>query len=268
MDPVTALLAGLLQGIFEWLPVSSEGVITLFLTQIGGQGAIRSVNIAIWLHLGTMLAALIYFRQDFSSIIKQVPVYLRQAVKGQLFTDKNASLTSFILLATLITAALGGAIYVSIAIYLANYPRLFTLLMALALLATGFLRYYRPTASKREGEIGLIDATSLGLFQALSVIPGVSRSGITVFGLFLRDFDAKSAFKLSFLLSVPAVLIANIGLGFLSGWQFSVELLLAGLVSFVVGYLTISLLLEVADRLEVAYLCFILAALALLSSLL
>lgn len=265
MEFLQAAIIGFLQGIFEWLPVSSEGVVTLTMTGLFGKSGLSSVNVAIWLHLGTMLAALLYFRQDFKKIILGLPDYL---MRKKYQESKERKLISFLILTTLITGAIGGAIYLYGLQNLAHYPKLLTGLMGIALLGTGLLRFYSSSQERKTKSLNYKDSVFTGVLQSLSVLPGVSRSGSTVFALFYREFDAKEAFRLSFLLSVPAVLIANIGIQLFSEIQITASLLFATLISFLVGYLTIDLILKIAKKTEVAYLCFALAILAFLSLLL
>jgi undecaprenyl-diphosphatase len=261
MNTLQAVVLGLLQGIFEWLPVSSEGVITLTMTQLFGESALYSVSFAIWLHLGTMFAALVYFRKDFYKILRKLPGYLSSIPEGNLFEDEEKNLTTFIILATCVTGIFGGLIYLFGLKELATRPKLFTAMMGSALLATGILRLYRPDVQKVVRKVGFGDSIFTGFLQSFSVLPGISRSGTTMFALFYRRFKAREALRLSFLLSVPAVLIANIGLELTSGFELSTPFIFGSIVSFLVGYVSISVILKVAERLEVAYLCFLLSAL-------
>ncbi|MFP4045587.1 MAG: undecaprenyl-diphosphate phosphatase [Candidatus Aenigmatarchaeota archaeon] len=261
MEFLQAAIIGFLQGIFEWLPVSSEGVVTLAMTNIFGESALASVNVAIWLHLGTLFAALLYFRDDFKQIVLGLPDYF---TRSKYQDSEERKLISFLIVTTLITGIIGGVIYLYGLQEIAQYPKLFTGLMGLALLGTGLLRFYSG-GERSSKTLGHKDSILTGIMQSLSVLPGVSRSGSTVFALFYRKFEAKEAFRLSFLLSVPAVLIANIGIQLFSEIQISTGLVFAALVSFLVGYFTIDLILKIAERTEVAYLCFALAILTFLS---
>lgn len=250
------------------MPVSSEAVNTLVMTQFYGSGALDAVNTSIWLHLGTMLASVVYFRSEFAEMVGYAPEYLERAADGDLFGEPSQSFISFIALATALTAGVGGVLYLGGIEKVAAYPRVFTALTGVALLLTGVLRYYDTAAERYMEDVDTGDSVLVGMLQALSVVPGVSRSGSTVFGLFLRDYDAEDAFRISFMLSVPAVLAANIGLGLLGGVQVTGPLLFSTLVAFAAGYASIDVVLRVADRAEVSYICFALAALAFLAALL
>lgn len=263
MSLAEAVILGVIQGIFEWLPVSSEAVVSIVMTQLFGSGVTESLNSAIWLHTGTMLAALIYFREDFLELID----FSFDRLLERDFKMKGSEIENifiFIVAATFVTSVIGGVLYLGALEFVSARPDLFAAITGLALLATGLLRFYQTGESRVSKDINLIDSAFVGVLQGLAVIPGISRSGSTVFGLFYRDFSAEDAFRLSFLLSVPAVFIANIGINIFSSFAVSVEMLLASVVAFVVGYFTIDVVLEVAERAEVAYICFGLAALSFL----
>jgi len=261
MSLTEAVVLGVIQGVFEWLPVSSEAVISIVMTQLFGSGVTESLNSAIWLHTGTMFAALIYFREDFFELIE----FFFEKIRNQDFEREKSEIENifvFIVVATFVTSAVGGTLYFGALEFFSTRPDLFAAITGLALVATGVARFYQNTEGRVSGDLDLIDSVFVGLLQGLAVIPGVSRSGSTVFGLFYRDFSAQDAFRLSFLLSVPAVFIANIGINIFSGFTVGIEMFLASTVAFIVGYFTIDIVLEIADRAEVAYICFVLAAIS------
>lgn len=260
MELFEALILGIIQGVTEWLPVSSEAVITLTMTRLFNQSVVSSLNSAIWLHTGTMLAALIYFREDFYKIFIHFAKERETAFDG----SEEAILGKFLIASTLLTGLIGGTIYILSLENVAEYPELFSGLMAGALFLTGFLRIYSTENLKSSLDIGLEDSLLVGVLQGFSILPGISRSGITSFGFLYREYSAEDAFRLSFLMSVPAILAANIGLELFSGFTVSFELVLASAVAFTVGLLTIDAVLKIADRSEIAYICFALGFIALL----
>lgn len=263
MNIVEGIVLGLLQGVFEWLPVSSEAVVTLVMTQVFGSGVVESVNSAVWLHTGTMLAATLYFRQDIQSLMEQVWKDKKQPFKT-VKKDSGIPVNRFLFISTLTTGILGGSIYVLGLKNLVGQPEIFSGLTAAALFATGLARFYRPGASRRRKDLNDRDSVVTGVLQGFSIIPGISRSGSTVFALFIRDFDADEAFKISFLMSIPAILAANIGLELFGGLTVSSELMIASLTAFVSGYLTIGTVLKLADRAEISVICFVLGLISLI----
>ena len=268
MELPVAVLIGVIQGVAEWLPISSEAVISLILQNFMGQAPLESVNASVWLHTGTMIAALLYFREDFIRLTKKffteiptTPEGIRERTRITENSD-DWKLILFIVLVTGITGAIGGTIYILGLKTVANYPKLFTALTGVALFITGFTRLYQKGEDREIEDLNYTDTGLTGLVQAFSILPGISRSGITSFALLYRDFDAEEAFKLSFIISVPAIAAANIGLELFSGFTVSTGLIIASAVSMVVGYAMIEAVLKIADRAEVAYICF---ALGLLS---
>ncbi|MDY6769337.1 MAG: undecaprenyl-diphosphate phosphatase [Candidatus Nanohaloarchaea archaeon] len=251
MTPLAAVVLGILQGVAEWIPVSSEAVLVLAMTWLGHDPG-TAVAAAVWLHTGTMLAALLYFRDEFMALAAEVP------------RRKASPLLAFLVLATLVTGGIGGAVYVLGVERLVQHPDLFAGATGALLLVTGLLHLRGRGADRGAADADLGDAAVAGGLQGLAILPGVSRSGVTVFGLLHRDFDGEAAFRLSFLMSVPAIFAANVGLEVLGrGVALSPEMLLAGGVAFITGYAAIDVVLRVARRTGVAYLCFGLAVLAL-----
>lgn len=260
MNIVAAVLVGIVQGVFEWLPVSSEAVITLILTQVLNTDPGSAVNASIFLHMGTMFSALVYFREEYLEIFRNMMENL-QKPKDIMNTD-SGRLTAFLIVSTFFTSLIGGLIYVAGVEAAVKNPTIFYILISFALFLTGIMRLYRKDESRSVKDVNLNDSIITGLLQSFSIIPGISRSGITSFGFLYRDFDARSAFHLSFLMSVPAILIGNIGVQLLSDFQYQNMYILSTFVAGIVGYMTIDGVLKVADRAEIAYICFGLAIIA------
>jgi undecaprenyl-diphosphatase len=261
MELVQAIIVGIVQGVFEWLPVSSEAVITLILTQFMNADPAQALNASIFLHTGTMFAAFIYFRDEYLEILKHIIERLdqpRQILKGE-----EGRLTAFLIISTFITGVIGAGIYFTGLKSLVENPAVFYVLMSAALFVTGVLRLYRKSESRSYSSVDIRDSIFVGFLQGFSIIPGISRSGTTAFGFLYRDFDARSAFHLSFLMSVPAVAAGSIGLELFTEFAFHPMYLVASAVAGIIGYITIDTVLEVADRAEIAWICFGLAILAL-----
>ena len=269
MNLIEALLIGIIQGVTEWLPVSSEAVITLVLTQVLGTGPGQALNASIFLHTGTMVAAFVYFREEYLEIIKYAVGKIQKPEKTlnnpeEILDEKKGRITLFIIVSTVLTGIVGGAVYfIGIKTAVRN-PQIFYILMSAALFLTGVLRIYRKSESRNYNAVTLKDSAFVGILQGFSIIPGVSRSGTTAFGLLFREFDAKSAFHLSFLMSVPAVAAGSIGLELFTEFTFQSAYLISAGVAGIVGYMTIDTVLKVADRAEIAWICFALGIMALI----
>lgn len=242
MQAFTAILLGLVQGITEFLPISSSGHLALLehYLQVEGGG----LSFDILLHLGSFLALLTYFRADWLAMAKAV-------LRPSPYTRLERRL--FIcLVAASVPGALAGVLLQHLAATVFRQPWRIALLLGgvglLLVLAERLARHTRPLTNLRLG-----DALLIGFSQALAVMPGVSRSGITMTtGLFL-GFTREVAARFSFLLATP--IIAGAGLYDLLKWfkhppeklPFMVGLLgfLAALVS---SYLAIRFLLHFLRR--------------------
>ncbi len=237
MDLIQAIVLGLMQGITEWLPISSQGQTIITAIKVFGIDSETAFSYSVLLHAGTMLSALIYFRKDFREIIEL----------------KNRNLMQFILIAVLSTAITGIPMYLFLKeISVSSFY--LSVLIGLMLIGTGILQWKNKKEKKTEETKQ--NAFLLGLGQGFSVLPGISRSGITTSVLLFKGFTPQKAFKLSFLLSVPSVFLAEVLFGLKEGIAFEWNLLIAVLVAFVSGYLSIKYLLEIAKKINFSYFCF------------
>ena len=219
------IFLGVIQGIFEWLPISSEGVVALLGKFLISD--LNAVDLALFLHLGTLLAVLVYFRKGVKEII----------------FFKNPKLLKFLLIATFISLAVGFPLYKLVKnIIIGN---VFLLVMGLGLLATS---YFHKT--KKIFKIEFKNMAGLcGVLQGLAVIPGLSRSGATIFGLSLAETDPAEVLKLSYFMSIPIVLCSSLYLFFaepvliFKAWP-------ALIFSFLAGIASLSLLLKIAKKID------------------
>ena len=239
------IILGTIQGIVEWLPISSEGVVVLLAKNFFGQTSLELlIKKALFLHLGTFLAALIYFRKEVFSLLK----------------DKR--LLNFLIISALISGLLG---YGLVKIFLEIPAKAVILIIGLLLLLTaGFQLKIKKQEYKERKDLTFRDGILLGLIQGLAALPGLSRSGLTVSALLIRRFKSSEALTLSFLMSLPIVLGGNIILNF-NQFAFNLENFLGLLFSFVFGFLTIGLLLKLAEKINFGYFVLIFALLIIVS---
>lgn len=255
------IILGIVQGITEWLPVSSEGVIVLIAKNFLKEGITIEtvVKQALFLHLGTFLAALVYFRKDVLSLIKTLFNYKSAKIETQ-------KIFKFLLISFLISGFLGFAllkIFIGLEDQISLSAKAITLLIGFLLLITAYLQIKAPKQGHRKSiDLKNTDSVLLGLIQGLAVLPGLSRSGLTVSTLLLRKFDDQDALKLSFLMSLPIVLAGNIILNF-NDLIFSNDLIWGLIFSFIFGLLTIDLLLKIAKRINFGYFVLIFGLLVL-----
>ena len=245
------IILGMIQGIAEWLPVSSEGLLVLAKTHLWpGQENIEAlIQQALSLHLGTFLAALVYLRKDVVRLIKALGRFRSQSQETQ-------NLIIFLLVSTLISGILGLMLIKLLSHVMDtfhNTGKLITLLIGLLLLGTGFLQLRAKKDGLKEiKDLNIVDGVVLGFVQGLAALPGLSRSGLTVSAFLLRKFDKIQALKLSFLMSLPIVLGGNIILNF-HDFIWSSSIITGIAASFFFGLATIHLLLKLAQKINFGY---------------
>ncbi len=246
-----AAIIGVLQGVLEWLPVSSEGNLTLFLVSVLGLDPSGTMGLAVFLHLGTGLAALVYYRQESWSIIVGV-------------TQRDREMRLRLTVITGLTGVVGLPIYVYLNVS-ASVGEALLALTGLALIATGLMQRRGIVAGKRDASsLSWPETMALGLLQGLAIIPGLSRSGITTSSMLLRGLRSDEAFNLSFLMSIPASFAAGFGLMLIDGFQITTGAVIAVVVSAVVGYVSIAALIGYAEKTSFWKICVGLGTLALL----
>lgn len=234
MDFSEAILLGIIQGIAEWLPISSEAMVTLAGRFLLGAGYQESLGAAIWLHSGTALSALVYFRNDVITILKSI-------------MSNERKLLLFLLAATLATSV--SALPLLLLAFTIELPDwLFTFAIGAFLVLVALLQRKRPD-SETEHDLALPKAAITGVVQGFAILPGFSRSGLTTAALLYQDYSLKEALRLSFLMSIPVTVGIQVFLPFVSGdFHLSPELLVGSLAAAVVGLITISALMEFAGR--------------------
>ena len=251
MDPIKALVLGLLQGVLEWLPVSSQGNLVILAITLLGLEPSHALSFSVYLHVGTGLAALVYFRREVARIV----------MRG---SEDDRRLFQFLVIATLLTGVVGFPIFAFVEMA-SLYGEALLALTGVALLATGLMQ------KGREGRdlpppngLGLKDGLILGVVQGLAVIPGLSRSGVTTTALLIKGFQGKAAFRLSFLMSIPASFAAAAGLALTEGIPpIDVGILIALAASFIAALLSIDLLIKLARRTRFWKLCIALGLITL-----
>lgn len=234
---IEGLILGMVQGITEWLPISSEGVLTLVGMKFFGKDLSTSVSMAVFLHLGTFLAALFYFRKDVRNLLK--------VGKRRLFL--------FLVFATLVTALVGTPLFIFSIKSLGVVSSDFVIgLIGFFLIITGLIQFKKPEdVFKTERQVELTDSLIAGASQGLAVLPGFSRSGLTTASLLFRKFKDTEALKLSFLMSLPAVLFGNIALTIFGlSVEYDLSSFVALATSFVVGLFAISFLLKISRKIN------------------
>ena len=240
MDAYQAIVLGIVQGLTEFLPVSSTGhlrIVPAFLGWEDPGAAFTAVT-----QLGTMAAVLLYFRRDLWRIFS---TWLRSLPDRSWRADHDAMMGWYILLGTIPIGIFGFAFRDQIE---SGARSLY--LIGTTLIVLGLLLLLADKTAKRDRGIETLngrDATLIGFAQALALIPGVSRSGATLTAGLFAGFDRASAARYSFLLSVPAVVLSGLFEARKIGGEGAadaVPTLIATLLAFVVGYASIAWMLR------------------------
>ncbi len=246
MSWLEAIVLGLVQGLTEFLPISSSGHVLLVPALFGWEdpGAAFSAVIQI----GTMAAVLVYFRQDLWNMARAFVVSLRAGSRDHR-TDPDARTGWFIVLGTIPIVIFGFAFDDQIETSVRALE-----LVALVLIGFSAVLYAADRVGTRErgiADLRLRDGIIIGLFQTLALIPGVSRSGSTISGGLFLGLDRAAATRYSFLLSVPAVVLSGLYQLKDIGGDGSAGLgptLVATILAFVSGYAAIAFLLRYVRR--------------------
>lgn len=255
---IETVILGIIQGLTEWLPVSSSGHLAIARELLGWK---PPIIFYVLLHVGTLFVIMTFFQKDIVKILK--------ALARWDFKSEEGKLSVFVVVGSIPTAVIG---YFFQDLFESFFDNL--LVVGMALLATGFLLF---VSERREGDrtINYLDSLLVGIAQGVAIIPGVSRSGATISTGLLRGVDREAIFRFSFLLSIPAVLGAT--LAELRDWSLltsGVDVIAVAwgvIASIVVGYLSLKVLLKAIVKQKFhwfAFYCWTAGALVLISQIL
>ena len=243
MDTLQTVLLALLQGLTEFLPISSSAHLILLPRLLGWGDQGLAFDVAV--HVGTLLAVVFYFRHDVRRLLV---AWLQSCVDRRMSAD--ARLAWLVLLGTVPAAVAGLVLHDVIETYLRS-----PLVIALATIGFGLLlglADWRGRQGRNEDALTVPDVIWIGLAQALALIPGTSRSGITMTAALALGLTRTAAARFSFLLSIPVILLAG---GFESlklvqqlepvAWG---DILLGAVVAAVSAYLCIHFFMRLIER--------------------
>jgi undecaprenyl-diphosphatase len=247
MTLTDAILLGIVQGITEFLPISSDGHLAIVQHYLPGFEQ-PGLLFDVLLHVGTLGAILLYFQRD---VVRLLAAPFRQGSEAR----RDRRLLLLIATASVPTAVIGLALKSRVEHWMENM-----LVVALMLMLTGTLLFvgerYRRRGRRGEPALTLTDAVVTGIAQGLAVLPGLSRSGSTIATLLFRGVDGETAARFSFLMAIPAIagaaLLSMNDLDSLTAGE--VPAYLAGTaMAFIVGLCAIRLLLGVIRRQRLAW---------------
>jgi len=202
-----AFLLGIIQGLTEFIPVSSTAHLLIGQTLLGLPANDAMVSFLVLVQIGTIVSLLVYFWKDLSSILVDTLKNMG-GVRDFKLLPENAKMGWYILIAT-IPALLAGYLLKDAVEALFRLPLLEA---AIRLFAAAILLSLAEWLTKKERSLDSMtwpDALVVGLFQIIAVFPGASRSGSTISGGMFRGFDRPSAARFAFLMSVPVMLAAG-----------------------------------------------------------
>jgi undecaprenyl-diphosphatase len=248
MTVLQASLLGFVQGVTEFLPMSSSG--HLVLTQ-----SLLKIHIPqilafdVFVHAGTLLSILVAFRKDIYGMLKSFVKAIRTLRFMETFKEDESFRMAIAILVGSIPTGFLGLVYYDLVKDTFSDPKL----AAVNLVITGLFLFLTRLARPREGkEIGMLGAIFIGFAQALSMLPGISRSGTTIStAMYMRVKPAQAA-RFSFLLAIPAIGGASI----LEAKTFFKEgiavgtapLLVGALIAAIAGFLAIVVLMKIVER--------------------
>ena len=257
MEILRAAILGIIQGLTEFLPVSSSGHLELAKFFLGDQSvAEESMLMTVVLHAATALSTMVIFRKDILEILKG------------LFEFKNNEATSFSLkiILSMIPAALIGLFFEDL------IESLFSQRIALVagfLIVTGLLLLLADRAKDTDKKVGYGSALMIGIAQAVAILPGISRSGATISTSVLLGIDRERAARFSFLMVVPLILgkmAKDILDGALAESAHPLALTVGFLAAFGTGLIACTWMIKLVKRAQLsifAVYCFIVAAIVL-----
>lgn len=228
-------LIGVIQGVTEFLPVSSSGHLVLFaqLTNWEDQGLFTDIAV----HFGTLFAVLLYLRKD-------IYYFLTNIIQFKIFEDQ---IIFKIILATLPAIILGLFIYDYVSLYFRSIQLIASSSIVFAIIL--FFADRVKMENRSWNKITYVEAFVVGLFQILAFIPGASRAGVTITGARLLGYDRLNAARFSMILSIP-IILASMTLSFINIFNeeyVSVNLyqsFFASLVAFITALLSIIFLMR------------------------
>ncbi len=255
MQIVQAVITGVVQGLSEFLPISSSAHIVFSnklynllahnsFTSLSGQ---EEIFFDIMVHLATLIAVIIYFYKDLKKIVSD----FIESIKTKDYKNDNTKLVFYIALSTVITGIVGLVIKDKVENLIQNPSIICFLLMI-----TGCILLLSEKFYKGDKKLDLKKAIIISLAQGLAIFPGFSRSGFTIAAALFLGMKRVDAAKFSFLMSIPVILLASLvypvlELDFSEISQFNLKAIMLGTVaSFVSGYLCIKYFMQLLEKLS------------------
>lgn len=268
LDIIGAIILGAVQGVSEFLPISSSGHLAIVQSLMGVDPGLAFDTI---LHIGTLVAVFMFFWNDIISILKGFIRSLGDIPNGnfmnEIMKDKDKKYAWLIIIGSIPTAIIGILLKSAVESVLSG-----TLYVGIFLLVTGALLYYSeksPSGKTDIKDMSIKQSLIIGTCQGISVFPGISRSGSTIASGLFEGLEREFAARYSFLLSIPAILGALlVQVKDIAVIDISTGVIIAGFVSSVIfGYLSVRLLMKMIKGWSLnifAYYCWIVGILTII----
>lgn len=234
MNLLEGVLLGVIQGVTEWLPISSSGQSMIFLINLLNVPPEEAFSISALLHVGSLFAVLFYFRRHLRGILSE-----------------DRKLLGFLVQASLVSGVVGIVAYKGLrSLFSSASGEGVTMFIGVMLIITGII--LRNTGSKVRTDFNRADAIFSGGAQGIAVLPGISRSGTTIAALLLRGIEQELALKLSFIMAIPAIFgLVLIEWGQIGFQKLITPPIVAGVgTAFIVSMVTMHYIMNFSRRID------------------
>ena len=271
---ITSVVIGIVQGISEWLPISSKTQILIVSQYMLHISTADAYSFGLFMEIGTVIAAIIYFRKELYKLLKVLFLVSKEHEDRMMFT--------YVVIATFMTGLIGVPIYF-VSDKLANLGGslgIIMILLGLVLIGDGVLiKHARSKQSKFGGntrrfkDMSIKDYIIIGITQGLAALPGVSRSGITTSTMILMKIEPDEAFRLSFIVGIFAsaaaflltLIVSKVNIAAAVAGIGITGILIAIVVAAIISMFLIDFLIKVAGKSKIVYLVVALGLIAIAS---
>ncbi|MBQ1407647.1 MAG: undecaprenyl-diphosphate phosphatase [Eubacterium sp.] len=258
MSYIQAIILGLLQGLAEFLPISSSGHLAVAQHFFGVEES-NVLLFTVLLHVGTLISVFIMYRKDIWELIKELIITIKDLVTGKglrLEERPYRKLGVFIIIATIPTALIG-------ILFEDKFESLYgnIIFIGIGFLITGTLLYVSERLGKARNDLdrmNMRNAVFIGIMQGIAICPGVSRSGSTMFGGLITGLKRELAVRFAFLISIPSILgsaVLELPKALKQGIEpsFAGPIIVGMVVAAVSGILAIKLMIKVVTDQKLKY---------------
>ncbi len=246
-----ALILGIVQGLTEFLPVSSSGHLEIMKYLMDDDSlAEQSMLTTVFLHFATAIATIVVFRKDIIQVISNI-----------LKRDSNALKFAMYIIISMIPAAIIGVLYDDI---IDDYFHRKIKLVSCMLLVTGVLLFISERIRPKEAKMNAVKSFIVGISQAIAILPGISRSGATIATSLILGIDKREAARFSFLMVIPLIFgkIAKdlVSGDFVENMPSGMYLSVGFIAAFITGVLACLFMIKIVQRSKLSYFsiyCFI-----------